>query len=189
MTGISHQTIKLSRGRHSSPQDGACVMELASMLAGQPFSDHPSSVCPLIGSLLRSYNDSIDDRRRQDLYRYAAAVVGTNGSAEAREARVALLSRWVLRRRAERLPRRLLPERLRTAGLGRLPRSTSLGSLAVRVVGRPTDDTHAQVLELLDELIAVSDGSRPRVPSASGDSRSREGRVRTPSTSRAATLV
>ena len=49
------------------------------MLAGEPFSDHPHSVCPVIGSFLRAYNDRIDDRRRQDLYAYAAAVVGSRG--------------------------------------------------------------------------------------------------------------
>ena len=54
---VSYQTIKLSTGKHSSPEVGACVMELASMLAGEPFSDHPESVCPVIGSFLRAYND------------------------------------------------------------------------------------------------------------------------------------
>ncbi len=34
----NYQTVKLSRGKHSSPEYGACVMELASMLAGEPFS-------------------------------------------------------------------------------------------------------------------------------------------------------
>jgi len=41
MGPVTHQTIRLSRGKHSSPEEGACVMELASMLAGEPFSDHP----------------------------------------------------------------------------------------------------------------------------------------------------
>jgi hypothetical protein len=62
MSPVSYQTIKLSKGKHTDPQDGACVMELASMLAGEPFTDHPASVCPVIGSFLRSYNDSITDR-------------------------------------------------------------------------------------------------------------------------------
>ena len=29
------------------------------------------------GMVLRSYNDGLDDRRRQDLYAYASAVIGT----------------------------------------------------------------------------------------------------------------
>jgi len=45
MTSVSHQTIKLGRGKHSSPQEATCVMELVSILAGEPFSDHPYFVC------------------------------------------------------------------------------------------------------------------------------------------------
>ena len=79
MSTVSHQTIKLSRGKHSSPADGACVMELASMLAGEQFTDHPESVCPAIGSFLRAYNDSVSDERRQDLYDRAPR--GLSGAA------------------------------------------------------------------------------------------------------------
>ena len=79
MGPVSHQTTKLSRGKHQSPDEGACVMELASMLAGEPFTDQPESVCPVIASFMRAYNDSIDDSRRQDLYAYAAKVVGSRG--------------------------------------------------------------------------------------------------------------
>ena len=67
MSPATHQTIKLSKGKHSSPESGACVMELASMLAGEQFTDHPWSVCPVVGSFLRAYNDAIDDDRRQDV--------------------------------------------------------------------------------------------------------------------------
>jgi hypothetical protein len=45
-TPVSHQTIRLSKGKHASAEQGACVMELASMLGGEPFNDHPGSVCP-----------------------------------------------------------------------------------------------------------------------------------------------
>src|SRR3954470_8983946 len=73
----THQTIRLIRGRHSSPERGACVMEVASMLAAEPFSDEPSCVCPVIAEFLRTYNDQVDHVRRQDLYAFAALVVGT----------------------------------------------------------------------------------------------------------------
>jgi hypothetical protein len=75
----SHQTVRLTAGRHTGPDAGACVMELASMLAGEPFSDHPRSVCPAIATFLRHYNDRVDTDRRQDLYEIAALVVGTAG--------------------------------------------------------------------------------------------------------------
>src|SRR5919109_5185322 len=73
----THQTVRLARGRHRSPRLGACVMELASMLAGEPFSDRPATASPVIGAFLRTYNDGIDDERRQDLYPLAALIVGT----------------------------------------------------------------------------------------------------------------
>ena len=57
----SHQTIKLSAGRHRGAEHGACVMELASMLADRTFSDHPQSACPVIAAFLRSYNDHVND--------------------------------------------------------------------------------------------------------------------------------
>src|SRR5690349_14313664 len=94
MSRVSHQTIKLSPGKHYSPDDGACVMELASMLAGEPFNDHPASVCPVLGSLLRSYNDSVDDDVRQDLYLYAARVVGTRADADVERRRSEYVVAW-----------------------------------------------------------------------------------------------
>src|SRR4051812_3696389 len=66
-TEPTHQTVRLSRGKHSSPAQGVCVMELASMLAGESFNDRPACVDPVIGGLLRAYNDNVDGERRQDL--------------------------------------------------------------------------------------------------------------------------
>lgn len=65
---LNHQTVRLTRGPNSSPDEGVCAMELASMLAGEPFSDRPISVSAVITGVLRTHNDRIDDRRRQDLY-------------------------------------------------------------------------------------------------------------------------
>ena len=84
---VSHQTVRLRRGKHASPEKGVCVMELASMLAGEPFSDRPQAVCPVIGAYLRSYNDVVDDDRRQDLYRYASEAIGSAGPAALRRRR------------------------------------------------------------------------------------------------------
>ncbi|MHB1837643.1 MAG: hypothetical protein ACYCXW_22085, partial [Solirubrobacteraceae bacterium] len=61
-------------------------MELASMLANEPFSDRPGSSSPVVGALLRTYNDGLDDERRQDLYPMASMIVGTaNGRRIERE--------------------------------------------------------------------------------------------------------
>jgi hypothetical protein len=52
-------------------------MELASMLAGESFSDRPASTSRVIAAFLRTYNDGVDGERRQDLYQLAAVIVGT----------------------------------------------------------------------------------------------------------------
>ena len=157
MFSISHQTIRLSTGTHRSPDEGACVMELASMLAGEPFSDHPKSVCPVIGAFLRDYNDSVGEERRQDLYRCAASVVGTRASTGVQRARAAHLSAWNSEMRRNRYAS-FLPSLLARA-LSRLVRPPSgidaLAGDALRSVGVHTDQTHAAVLALVDELVAI----------------------------------
>jgi len=54
MTQASHQTVRLSQGKHRDPDHGACVMELSSMLAGEAFSDRPRCVDPVIAAPRRS---------------------------------------------------------------------------------------------------------------------------------------
>jgi hypothetical protein len=154
MSPVSYQTIKLSKGKHSTPDEGACVMELASMLAGEPFTDHPASVCPVIGSFLRSYNDSIDDARRQSLYEYASKVVGSRGSQRTQQARAERLAGW-----AEDMQRTrrtwFLRSPLRTLGRLRKPPADAAGAYAVHSIARHTNQTHAAVLALIDELLAI----------------------------------
>src|SRR3954467_8762233 len=77
MTAFTHQTVRLSAGRHSGPDHGVCVMELASMLARERFTDRPDDVSPTIAAILRGYNDGLDDERRQTLKRLASASIGT----------------------------------------------------------------------------------------------------------------
>lgn len=164
MSPVTHQTIKLSKGKHSAPEDGACVMELASMLAGESFTDHPQSVCPAIGSFLRAYNDSIDDTRRQDLYAYASMVVGTRASSEVERQRAERLAAWA----AELRPRRwlrLLPAPLRARLSQRRSPTDAAGTYAVHAIRRHSEQTHTAVLALLDELLAIgSDRLPPSLP-------------------------
>ncbi|MBV9804981.1 MAG: hypothetical protein JO130_17405 [Solirubrobacterales bacterium] len=163
MPPISHQTVKLSRGRHSSPEHGACVMELASMLAGESFSDHPRSVSRPIASFLRGYNDLLDDRRRVDLYRFAAQAVDTAGPSEIERARVARLLAWGDERWRRRTACSLIDSlRQRRAVKGRASDPEPAGTYAVHAIGKITDEAHAAVIVLIDDLIAIGspDGGR-----------------------------
>ena len=150
----NYQTVRLGAGKHDEPADGVCVMELASMIAGERFTDHPRAVCPVIAAFLRAYNDTIDDRRRQDLYRLAALSIGTRDS-------------WVIEhRRAQRCrewseqvwngrpwPLRLLGRRALRLDGGVKPQGQARA--AVAAIGRHTDRTHAMALALVEELCAM----------------------------------
>ncbi|MFL5826089.1 MAG: hypothetical protein ACJ76V_06155 [Thermoleophilaceae bacterium] len=114
-------------------------MELASMLGGERFSDHPRSVCPVIGAVLRAYNDGLDDERRRDLYGFAAAAVGTRGPRAVRRERLKMCSEFF------------------DVKLARLPApGGNLYDLAVAVQqagARATDESHREVLALLHRLM------------------------------------
>jgi hypothetical protein len=150
MRAPTHQTVKLGRGKHASPSEGACVMELASMLAGESFDDHPKSVCPVIGMVLRAYNDGVDDARRQELYRWAAEVVGTRDRGARRRRLDLCLQHFGIEAGAWR----------------RLFRSSLL-----RAVGRAaldegrvaTDYSHVAFLGLLGRLVRVESAASQRV--------------------------
>ncbi len=146
----THQTVRLRRGKHQSPRDGACVMELASMLAGEEFTDAPAAVCPILAAFMRAYNDAVDDDRRQDLYGFAARAVGTGGDGQAarrQELCTNLLhslhasTRWAAARRL---------------GLGRFQRHATVSNAARELTKAP--ESHLAALTFLAGLI----GARPR---------------------------
>jgi hypothetical protein len=141
----SHQTVRLSRGRHRSPSAGVCVMELASMLGGEPFSDRSRSVSPVIGAFLRTYNDGVDDLRRQDLYRVAAEVVGTAEGREAERRRAALCLAFA-REHGLAAPR----------GRGAMAMATpeAAGTHAARAA-LAAEDGHTAALAFVERLVAV----------------------------------
>jgi hypothetical protein len=163
----SHQTIRLSRGKHSSAEVGACVMELASMLAGEPFSDHPECASPVIGAFLRMYNDALDDYRRQDLYPYAASVVGTRASAAVESSRAERCRTWACARALDPVRGRWTRHRLTAAvrfAADTTPedRGGMAARIAVECVRREGDSAHIDALALIDELIGGPRASSPR---------------------------
>jgi hypothetical protein len=167
MGPVTHQTIRLSRGKHSSKEKGACVMELASMLAGEPFGDHPQSVCPVIGAVLRAYNDWVDDERRQDLYAYASRVVGSRGSTSLERARAQQVNSWILDHPPSRL-RRLL--RMRRPAIVAGPPYEPLGMEAVRALATRDDRGHQELLACVDRLLAMTGvGSAPTATASYAD--------------------
>ena len=69
----------LSRGKHRSARKGACFMEMASVLANEPWSDHPKCTHPLLAHLARLVNDYTSDDNRGELAVLIPSVVGLRG--------------------------------------------------------------------------------------------------------------
>jgi hypothetical protein len=80
----------LSRGKHRSPRKGACFMELASLLAGERWSDHPACTHPLLAAVARHVNDHTSDAGRQRLAELIPSVIGLTGDDLHVDARIAL---------------------------------------------------------------------------------------------------
>jgi hypothetical protein len=68
---------RLDRGRHPGPGRGACLMEATAHLAGEPYSDRPACVHPVLAALARVVNDAVSDQTRQALRPLAARLIGT----------------------------------------------------------------------------------------------------------------
>lgn len=180
----SYQTVRLTKGKHTSPHHGVCVMELASMLAREPFTDQPTSVSRSIAAFLRMYNDMVDDRRRQDLYSYASQVVGTAGSERVERDRVARLTGWaeeMWERRSRRALLRRLPRRL-VRNKQKDPEAAA--RCAIKAMGKVNREVHALALALVEELIDIRAPSN-RLPESVDVAPPRPGsRVRETTTSR-----
>jgi hypothetical protein len=82
----------LSPGKHRSPRMGACFMELASLLAGERWSDHPACTHPLLAAVARHVNDQTSDAGRQRLADLIPSVIGLTGGDLRIDARIALRS-------------------------------------------------------------------------------------------------
>jgi hypothetical protein len=159
MTAVSHQTVRLARGRHASRSAGVCVMELASMLAHEPFSDRARSISPTLGAFLRTYNDGLDDDRRQDLYPVAAAVVGTAARRSVERERISRCLAFAREHGVRRAGRR--------AALG-LATPEAAGAWAA--CAALDSQVHAEALALIDELVALG-GRRSLWPRAADPAR------------------
>jgi hypothetical protein len=167
---ISHQTVRLGPGRHPRPGKVVCVMELASMLAGDRFGDRPASVCPVVGAILRTYNDNIDSRRRHDLYRFAADAVNTRRDYRVQRRRADAALDWARARyqargcSADKLPAAPDPDGERDEIAFYVVGSLLRGGPRR---GRWSDEAHGAIIALLEELIEM-DGELAVEPLVTG---------------------
>ena len=103
---------------------------------------------------MRTYNDLIDDTRRQDLYPYAAGIVGSKATKSEERKRARLCRSWVTRIAA---PTFLHKPFWTTRSVNRELRNRAAANYAamVAVDTEVPGELHRAALALIDELLAV----------------------------------
>jgi hypothetical protein len=129
--------IHLGKGKHHSFAEGVCAMELAAWLAGEPHSDRPLCVDPVIAAFLRTWQDQLDDDARDVLVKpLVPFTIGTANGPELQDKRAFLAADWAVRV--------FTPAWLRLAGLeenaAELEGLKALASVALCNEARPAID-------------------------------------------------
>jgi hypothetical protein len=87
--------ITLEKGKHSDPSDGMCLLEAVAFVAGEPFTDRPACVSPVLAAFGRYLNDALPRERRQHLASLIPLLIGTVG-AEADERDGLRCAHWLI---------------------------------------------------------------------------------------------
>ncbi|HEY2223739.1 hypothetical protein [Actinomycetospora sp.] len=164
----------LAAGRHRSPASGSCVMEYASVLAGERWSDRPRCTDLALAELARRVNDDVRREARPALALLAPGLVGAVGPRVAADVVIAAVARVGL----EIAPRDLILLRIQRRAQARLTRGA--GRLRARglrwgraVTGAGLGDTYLQLGRVIAHRPrAERDGLRIRaLAAATGDVR------------------
>jgi hypothetical protein len=92
-------SLTLLAGSHGSFAEGVCAMEAAAWLAGEPHSDSPACVDPVIAAFSRSWNDSLPDNatRNRLLKPLISKMIGTAFTLDVQAARAFMVADWAVR--------------------------------------------------------------------------------------------
>lgn len=96
---IDLESVRLYRGMHKEPngkKEGS-LLEWASYLAGEPWSDHPDCVSPVIATFCRRWNDTLSDDDRQILLPYLPKLLNTRGTEAQESKRAWMMTDWMVR--------------------------------------------------------------------------------------------
>jgi len=95
---------RLRKGSHVMPigkadDPMACVIEAVAYVAGEPWSDEPKCVCPVIASMLRRWNDDMrsDDERTRLLAPLIPRLVGSRSTPGVQMRRSFMALDWMVR--------------------------------------------------------------------------------------------
>jgi hypothetical protein len=183
--GVPEGLPVLDAGRHRRPEQGACVMEYASVLAGQPWSDSPACTDRALGALARRVNDDVGPQARSALAAIAPRLVGAVGPHGATDVVIAAVIRVglesapddaVLTRLRRRVGARILP----AAGPGSGVRARVVRWGRV-IIGPGLPGAYLQVVRAVSELPrAERDAVRVRALAAATEDVRRHLAVRAP---------
>jgi hypothetical protein len=163
--------VRLAPGGHDSPREGVCVVELASLIAREEFSDRPRCVCPVIAAFLRGWNDRAAHAERQRLAPYAKLIVGSRGDRETTRRRREICLEWAgadLRRGGVGAVLSMVAVKARIAtfcGVGAAIRPDEGAADYAARVAMSRRDTDA-AFALLDSLLAVGGRLVPKIDAA-----------------------
>jgi len=163
--------LRLAPGGHDSPRDGVCVVELASLIAREEFSDRPRCVCPVLAAFLRGWNDRAAHAERQRLAPYATLIVGSRGDRETTRRRREICLEWAgadLRRGRVRAMLSTVAVKARISifcGVGAAIRPDEGAADYAARIAMARRDTDA-AFALLDRLLAVGRRLEPKIDAA-----------------------
>ena len=79
------ENIKLSKGAHTTAEEGMCIMEAVAFFAKEPHSDRPACACPVLTEYMINLNDGMEDEERKLLLPYIEKLINTrDGKSHAR---------------------------------------------------------------------------------------------------------
>lgn len=141
MTTLDLENIVLGRGAHEKFEEGACLLEAASYMAGEPWSDRPACVSTALAAFGRNLNDRMTDEERQRLVPFIPRLIGTRGDGKDVQ-RGWMARNWLVR---EYLPMIL-------AGTGHEGKAAELRALEPVTSSPSSRAARGKVREIRDEL-------------------------------------
>ena len=81
-TTATSDPVRLYPGTHTAASGQLCLLEAAAVLAGEPLTDHPRCVSPIVCVVGIRLNDLATHRQRQTLTRFLSNLVGTAGDGK-----------------------------------------------------------------------------------------------------------
>jgi hypothetical protein len=96
---IDLNAITLSEGAHAPDSGQGCALEWVSVLAGEPWSDHPKCTSPVIAAFVRRWSDDLPDNASRDrlLKPLLPLLLNTATGASDDEVRAWLVTDWLVR--------------------------------------------------------------------------------------------